>query len=110
MKVGIIRCLQTEDYCPASTCLAIAKSKGGIFKEAQGSVEVVGVVSCGGCPGKRTAMRAKELVRRGADTIALASCIFEGTPIGFPCPNANLIKQVVTDAVGSEVAVLLKTH
>ena len=52
MKVGIIRCQQTEDLCPATTCLACAAHGKGSFAQL-GECQVVGVVSCGGCPGKR---------------------------------------------------------
>lgn len=83
MKVGIIRCQQTEDLCPATTCIKCA-SAGKLAFEGVGPSEIVGIVSCGGCPGKRAVSRAKMLVDRGAEVIALASCIFKGTPIGFP--------------------------
>jgi predicted metal-binding protein len=36
------------------------------------------------------------MVKRGADTIVLASCILKGTPIGFPCPHAQEMKMPST--------------
>ena len=65
MKVGIIRCQQTEIYCPATTCLLNATKGEGGFSES-GSVEVIGVNSCGGCPGKQVYARAMEMKKRGA--------------------------------------------
>ena len=57
MKVGIIRCMQTEDYCPGITDFKIIRE-------------------------------------HGADTIAFASCIRKGTPIGYPCPFAKKMKEI----------------
>ena len=77
MKVGIIRCQQTEIYCPATTCLLNATKGEGGFSES-GPVEVIGVNSCGGCPGKQVYVRAIDMKKRGAEKIVLASCIFKG--------------------------------
>lgn len=109
MKVGIIRCQQTEDLCPATTCIKCA-SRGKLAFEEIGPSEIVGIVSCGGCPGKRAVARAKMLVDRGAETIALASCIFKGTPIGFPCPHAEQMKAAIVRAIGEQVPLLEYTH
>jgi len=85
-KVGIIRCLQAEDMCHGTTDFKVA-SQGKLAFEHTGPVEIVGFVSCGGCPGKRAVSRAKLMVERGADAIVFASCISIGNPIGFPCPH-----------------------
>ena len=79
-KVGIIRCQQTEDLCPGTTDFVTAAKGKGSF-EAFGECQIVGFVSCGGCPGKRAVARAKMLVDRGAEAVALASCIGKGSPI-----------------------------
>lgn len=62
------------------------------FEGVEGDIEIIGMISCGGCPGKKAVSRAAEMVKRGADTIALASCITKGNPIGFPCPHAQAMK------------------
>ncbi len=87
-KIGIIRCQQTEDYCPGTKCLLTSKEgKDSLTEAGLGACEVVGLISCGGCPGKRSVLRALELVKRGAEVIMMSSCISLGTPIGFPCPH-----------------------
>jgi len=98
MKVGIIRCQQTEIYCPATTCLSFASKGEGAFKET-GSVEVIGVNSCGGCPGKQIYARAMEMKKRGAEKIVLASCIIKGSPgsLEYPCPFGQRLKKIVED-------------
>ena len=85
-KIGIIRCMQTEDICPGTTDFSFAAQGKGAFEEL-GPCEVIGFVSCGGCPGKRAVARARMLVDRGAEAVALASCICKGNPISFPCPH-----------------------
>lgn len=109
MKVGIIRCRQTEDMCPSSGCLRVAAMGKGAFEES-GPVEVVGIVSCGGCPGKNAVTRAQMLVERGAEMIALATCISKGTPIGFPCPNAQQMESAIRKKIGEEIKLSNFTH
>ncbi len=108
-KVGIIRCQQTEDLCPGSTCLKVASEGKGVFQEIK-SVEVIGFVSCGGCPGKRAVSRAKLMVDRGAESIALASCMIKGTPIGFSCPHAEQIKKAIERKIGTEIQIFDYSH
>jgi len=104
MKVGIIRCMQTEDYCPATTCLVNAAGGQGGYAEV-GPVEVIGVNTCGGCPGKKAISRAQEMKKRGAESIVLASCILKGTPasISFPCPFGMKIKKLIEEKTGLPV-------
>ena len=52
----------------------------------------------------------QELVKRGADTIAFASCIRRGTPIGYPCPFADKMKELVARGAGEGVRLLDYTH
>src|SRR4030067_1402516 len=103
MKIGLIRCRQTEDICQATTDFKVMKNKKGAFEGIEEEIEIVGVVSCGGCPGKKAVSRAAEMVKRGADGIALASCISRGTPIGFPCPNAEMIIDTIKKKAGDSV-------
>lgn len=110
MKVGIIRCQSTENYCPGTTDFKTIRSKGGAFAELEGELELMGFVSCGGCPGKTAVLRAKELVKRGAECIAFASCIKKGVPIGFPCPYAEAMIAAVRKAVPADIKILESTH
>lgn len=99
MKLGIIRCMQTEDYCPGSRDFRTIRERKGAFKGEE-DIELVGFINCGGCPGKKAVLRARSLVSQGADTIAFASCIQKGTPIGYPCPFAKRMKELVQKEVG----------
>ena len=110
MKVGIIRCQQTEDYCPGTTDFRMLRERKGAFAGVEEEIELVGFINCGGCPAKRSVLRARELVRRGADTIAFASCIQKGTPIGYPCPFAQAMKELIARDLGDKVRILDYTH
>jgi predicted metal-binding protein len=110
MKVGVIRCMQTEDMCPGTTDFKVIKAKKGAFEGVEGEIEIIGFNSCGGCPGKKAVTRAAEMVSRGADTIALASCITRGNPIGFACPHAREMKAAIAKRIGEDVTILDYTH
>ncbi len=110
MKVGIIRCMQTEDFCPGTSDFRMIREKKGVFEGVEEDIELVGFTSCGGCPGKKAVLRARELVKRGADTIVFASCIQRGLPIGYPCPFAKKMKEIVVKEAGEQIKILDYTH
>ena len=110
MKVGIIRCMQTEDYCPGTADFKAVREKTGMFSGIGEEIEVIGFINCGGCPGKKAILRARELVKRGADTLAFASCIQKGTPIGYPCLFAKKMKELIQKDLGEQVSILDYTH
>ena len=53
MKVGIIRCMQTEDYCPGTTDFRMVREKKGVFEGIDEDIEIIGFINCGGCPAHR---------------------------------------------------------
>jgi predicted metal-binding protein len=108
-KVGIIRCQQTEDMCPGNTDFKIAR-EGKLAFAQLGPVEIVGFLSCGGCPGKRAVIRAAMMVERGAEAIVIASCISRGNPIGFPCPHYAEMKNAIAKRIGSGIRIIEYTH
>lgn len=110
MKVGLIRCMQTEDMCPGTKDFKYMKEKKGAFEGVTDEVEVIGFTTCGGCPGKKAVTRAVEMVKRGADTIVLCSCITRGNPIGFICPHAQAIEKSISKKVGDTVRIIDYTH
>ncbi len=110
MKIGIIRCMQTEDYCPGTKDFQVIRDKQGAFAEVAEDIEIVGFTNCGGCPAKKSILRARELVRRGAEAIAFASCIQKGTPIGYPCPFAKKMKELIQRDLGDKVRFFDYTH
>ena len=110
MKIGIIRCMQTEDYCRGTADFKAIANKTGVFSGIEEDIEIIGFINCGGCPAKKSVLRARELVKRGADTIVFASCIQKGTPIGYPCPFAKKMKELIVKDLGDEINYLDYTH
>lgn len=108
-KIGIIRCQQTEDLCAGTTDFVCAREGKGAFAEL-GPVEIVGFVSCGGCPGKRAIPRAKNMVKRGAEVIVIASCISKGNPVGFPCPHFTQIRDALRAQLDANIEIIEWTH
>lgn len=102
--------MQTEDFCPGTTDFKVIHEKRGAFENAEETIEIIGFINCGGCPGKKAVLRARELVRRGADTIAFASCVRKGTPIGYPCPFARKMIDTVKQDLGETITILDYTH
>ncbi len=43
MKVGLIRCIQTEDMCPATACLKVMKEKRLAFDGITEDIEVISI-------------------------------------------------------------------
>jgi predicted metal-binding protein len=50
------------------------------------------------------------MVKRGADTIVLASCITKGNPIGFVCPHAQTMKEAIAKKLGNSILIIDYTH
>ncbi len=102
--------MQTEDYCPGSGYFKMVRDKSGAFAGIDEDIELIGFINCGGCPAKKSVLRARELVKRGADTIAFSSCIQKGTPIGYPCPFAKKMKEIIAKDLGENIRFLDYTH
>jgi predicted metal-binding protein len=102
--------MQTEDMCPGTTCFKVMNMKKLAFEGVSEDIEVIGVNTCGGCPGKKAVTRAEEMVKRGADTIVLASCITKGNPIGFACPHAEQMKNAIRKKLGDSIRIIDYTH
>lgn len=110
MKVGIIRCKQTEDYCCGTKDFKAIVERTGAFEGVTEDIEIVGFMNCGGCPAKKSVLRALNFVKHGADTIAFASCIQRGNPINYPCPFAKKMREIVGKAIPENVKILDFTH
>ena len=80
-KIGIIRCMQTEDICPGTTDFSFAAQGKGAFEEL-GPCEVIGFVSC----------------------------ICKGNPISFPCPHHETMIAAIRKKLGDGVPVLDHKH
>jgi predicted metal-binding protein len=93
--------------CPATTDFKVMKEKKCAF---EGEIEVIGINTCGGCPGKKAVTRAAEMVKPGVDTIVLASCITKGNPIDFVCPHVQAMKNAIEKKLGDSIKIIDYTH
>jgi predicted metal-binding protein len=96
--------------CSGTTDFKVMREKKCAFEGVDGEIEVIGFTTCGGCPGKRAVTRAAEMVKRGADTIVLCSCITRGNPIGFACPHVQAMKDAIAKKLGESVSIIDYTH
>ena len=53
MKVGVIRCMQTRDYCASGRDFRTILGHKDAFANIDEDIEITGFVDCGGCPGKK---------------------------------------------------------
>jgi predicted metal-binding protein len=97
-KIGIITC-QRERTCIGGKCFMAIRERAGVFESypADDPLEVVGFVTCGGCPGERLERAPAEMKKYGADEIVLASCFLAGYP---PCPYLENFVQYIESVVG----------
>jgi predicted metal-binding protein len=97
--------------CPSITCLKNIREKQGAFEGVEEDIEIIGINTCGGCPGKKILTRAKKMVRLGADTIVLASCLKFGTPVGYSCPYFSQIHEALTNRLKDKnITIIDWTH
>lgn len=54
MKLGIIRCMQTEDYCPGSRDFRTIRERKGAF-EGEDDIQLVGFINSAAALGKGSA-------------------------------------------------------
>ncbi|MFO7820351.1 MAG: CGGC domain-containing protein [Halanaerobacter sp.] len=101
MKIAIIRCLKAEEECIAQPCLNLIKARKNKFAEIE-EIELVGLITCGGCPGKKISLRTQSLLEDGADKVVLTSCITKGTCRGEVCPHLDAIKESVLNVVDED--------
>ena len=102
-KIGIIIC-DRERTCAGGKCFMAVKERVGVFRKypVDEPLEVVGYITCGGCPGERLERAPAELKKYGAEEIILASCFLAGYP---PCPYIENFIQYIESYVGLPVVV-----
>ena len=111
MKIGILRCMQTEDMCPASTDLKYAREKKGAFEGIEEDIEVIGVNSCGGCPGKKAVNRAMEMVQQEARIPSyLPRAYPKARPSDIPVPLPKKCAIQCPPQLGDKINIIDYTH
>ena len=102
-RIGIIIC-HRERTCIGGKCFMAIRERAGVFRRypKDEPLEVVGYLTCGGCPGERLERAPAMLKDYGAEEIVLASCFLAGYP---PCPYLKDFIQYIEGYVGLPVIV-----
>ncbi len=102
-KIGIITCDRNRT-CTGGKCFMAIRERSGAFKKypKDEPLEVVGFITCGGCPGERLEFAPAELKRYGAEEVVLASGFLAGYP---PCPYLDDFIHYIENYVGLPVVV-----
>ena len=83
--------------------MAIEERTGAFRKyPKEEPLQVVGFITCGGCPGERLEFAPAEMKKYGAEEIVLASGFLAGYP---PCPYLEDFIHYIEDYVGLPVVV-----
>ena len=101
MKIGIIICDRYRS-CAGGKCFRAMRRREGAFAHYSKDepLEVVGFVSCGGCPGGNVEYAPDEMVANGAEAIHLATGLFVGYP---PCPWKDYFVETIEAKFGIPV-------
>lgn len=101
--------MQTEDICPGTKDFLFAREGKDAFAKTAPN-EIVGFISCGGCPGKKAVARAMEMEERGAEAIFIASCASCGLPWNYPCPHLSKMVKAMRTNLSPKTKIIGWTH
>lgn len=106
IKIGIIRCEIVAEVCPGVACFNAYNRRSKFFAEYGENTEIIGFVTCGGCPGRRVFRLVDSMKKHGLNVVHLSSCMLMET--GYPkCPHYEEIKKVIES---KEIKVIEGTH
>lgn len=109
VKVGIVRCEGAMRICPGTSCFRAIREKTGNFAPySDEEIEIIGMVPCGGCPGRDAVRQSVEMVRRGAEVIFLGTCMIKPIPSEPVCRYSEEIAGAIRKKTGVEV--IMGTH
>lgn len=104
-KIGIIICDRYRS-CAAGKCLRAMHNREGAFSVYKNEeIELVGLTTCGGCPGGNVEYAPAEMKKNGVDAIHLATGLVVGYP---PCPWLEFFTQFIPAKYG--IPVVVGTH
>jgi len=108
-KIGLVRCEMAARACPGTACFNAIKTRTGNFEEFKSEdIDIIGMITCGGCPGRDAIRQAKEMVNRGAEVIFICTCLIKPIPNPPKCVYAEELADAIRDKLG--VRVIMGTH
>jgi predicted metal-binding protein len=100
VKIGIIICGRYQT-CTGGKCFRAVRERKGAFEAyADAEVEIVGLTTCGGCPGGNIEYAPEEMKKNGAQVIHLATGFLVGYP---PCPFLEQFLKLIPEKFGLKV-------
>ena len=106
MKIGIIICGRYHN-CAGGKCLRAMRNREGAFSvyPKDTPLEVVGFITCGGCPGVNVEYAPAEMIKNGAEAIHLDTGMVVGYP---PCHRVDYFKKFIEEKY--KIPVVIGTH
>ncbi|WP_135611917.1 CGGC domain-containing protein [Methanococcoides sp. AM1] len=109
VKIGLVRCEMASRSCPGTSCFKAIKNGTGTLEEFKDEdIDIIGMVTCGGCPGRDSIRQIREMIRRGAEVIFLCTCMIKPIPNPPKCPYAEELAEAIRDMC--DVRVIMGTH
>lgn len=93
-RIAVIRCETVAEVCPGAACFKSFYRRHSHFAPYREDTEIIGFITCGGCPGRRISRLVDGLIKHGLDAVHLSSCmLLEGD---YPaCPHVANIKALI---------------
>jgi predicted metal-binding protein len=94
-NIAIIRCERISETCPGTACLLALQRRRVRFKGYGDDAQLVAMITCGGCPGRRISRLLNTLAKTvKVDAVHLSSCMVkeEYQP---PCPHREAILALI---------------
>lgn len=109
MKVGIIRCLNTNDVCAGSGCLNSFNQKKDFFKDYSEDTELLAFMTCSGCntvPREHDGLNKKidRISELGIEKIHVGACRKKA---GVECETMNEVLELIEE---KDISVIRGTH
>jgi len=105
VRIGIIICDRYRN-CAGGKCLRSLRNREGAFSVYKDSeIDLVGYVTCGGCPGGNVEYAPEEMQKNGTEVIHFATGFVVGYP---PCPYLTFFKEFITARYG--IKIVIGTH
>ncbi len=105
-KILIVGCQKTmNEICVGcSRCMVAFNRREGTFELYEGvDAEIIGLLSCGGCPGQAIVMRLAQMKLWNAPMAELPTVLHVAPCLGNYCPHANRIIEKIKSVAGIKV-------
>ncbi|HPF44695.1 MAG TPA: CGGC domain-containing protein [Syntrophomonadaceae bacterium] len=93
-KIAVVRCETVAEVCPGAACFKAFNKKKRHFQKYPEDAELIGFITCGGCPGRRVSRLVDSLIKHGLTTVHLSSCMLLDGDYP-PCPHVEEIRKSI---------------